>query len=115
MSEHDSVNEQVAFNVEVIYALPHLQKRLQVKVLPGTSCIEVVRKSGINAFFPELDLDTVKLGIFSRLVKNNEIIQQGQRIEIYRPLIADPKDVRRRRAEKAKEEGRANKITGGRA
>ncbi|WP_298775330.1 RnfH family protein [uncultured Shewanella sp.] len=115
MNAVESTTEQAPFNVEVIYALPHLQKRLQVKVVPGTTCMDAVRQSGISAYFPELDLERVKLGIFSRIVKHNDIIQCGQRIEIYRPLIADPKDVRRRRAEKAKEEGRANKITGGRA
>lgn len=113
-SEQKAISEQSAFNIEVIYALPHLQKRVQVKVLPNTSCIDAVKQSGISTFFPEMDLDKVKLGIFSRLVKHDEIIHKGQRIEIYRALVADPKDVRRRRAEKAKEEGRANKITGGR-
>ncbi|WP_299007329.1 RnfH family protein [uncultured Shewanella sp.] len=115
MSAIESVAEQAPFNVEVIYALPHLQKRVQIKVSAGTTCIDVVKQSGISAYFPELDLEKVKLGIFSRLIKHDDIIQPGQRIEIYRPLIADPKDVRRRRAEKAKNEGRANKITGGRA
>ncbi|MCL1123512.1 RnfH family protein [Shewanella surugensis] len=114
-SSKEALSEPLAFNVEVIYALPHQQKRVQVKVLPGTSCIDVVKQSDIGQFFPEIDLEQVKLGIFSRLVKHDELIQKGQRIEVYRALIADPKDVRRKRAEKAKEEGRANKKTGGRA
>jgi hypothetical protein len=105
--------EQEHFAVEVIYALPTYQKRITVMVEPGTSCIEAVRQSGIKRFFPEIDLDKVKLGIFSRAVKHDEMLQPGQRVEIYRPLIADPKDVRRQRAEKAKDEGRANKTTGG--
>ncbi|MCE9679207.1 RnfH family protein [Shewanella sp. AS1] len=106
--------EQDNFAVEVIYALPHQQKRITVTVAPGTSCIEAVKQSDICRFFPEIDLETAKLGIFSRAVKHDEVLQPGQRVEIYRPLIADPKDVRRKRAEKAKEEGRANKTTGGR-
>ncbi|MBE7215877.1 RnfH family protein [Shewanella benthica] len=105
--------EQEHFAVEVIYALPTQQKRIQINVAPGTSCIEAVELSGMTTYFPEIDLETVKLGIFSRAVKHNEVLVPGQRVEIYRPLIADPKDVRRRRAEKAKEEGRINKITGG--
>lgn len=104
--------DQENFAVEVIYALPTQQKRIQIKVAPGTTCIEAVELSGMKTYFPEIDLDSVKLGIFSRLVKHTEVLTPGQRVEIYRPLIADPKDVRRRRAEKAKDEGRINKKTG---
>lgn len=100
------------FGVDVIYALPDRQKVVHVMVAPGTRFIEAVRQSNIASFFPEIDLDSVKLGSFSRLVKHDDEVLPGNRIEIYRPLIADPKDVRRLRAEKAKEEGRANKITG---
>ncbi|MCL1040786.1 RnfH family protein [Shewanella marisflavi] len=106
------MSDQDKFAVEVIYALPSQQKRINVMVEPGTTCIEAVRQSGMCRFFPEIDLETVKLGIFSRAVKHNEVLHPGQRVEIYRPLIADPKDVRRQRAEKAKNEGRANKTTG---
>jgi putative ubiquitin-RnfH superfamily antitoxin RatB of RatAB toxin-antitoxin module len=63
-------------------------------------------------FFPDINLEEVKLGVFSRQAKHDEVLVPGQRVEIYRPLIADPKDVRRKRAEKAKDEGRINKITG---
>ncbi len=100
------------FLVDVIYALPSQQKVIQIKVEPGTTFIDAVKQSKMVELFPEIDLEKVKLGTFSRLVKHNEELNPGQRIEIYRPLIADPKDVRRRRAEKAKEEGRANKVTG---
>ncbi|MCK8043432.1 RnfH family protein [Shewanella sp. 1CM18E] len=105
--------EQSGFLVEVIYALPKQQKLIKVHVPPKTTCIEAVKLSDMQQYFPEIDLDTVKLGIFSRLVKHDEVLLPGQRVEIYRPLIADPKDVRRKRAEKAKEDGRINKITGG--
>ncbi|WP_372870516.1 RnfH family protein [Shewanella sp.] len=101
------------FGVDVIYALPAKQKVVHVMITPGTTFIEAVRQSNIAGFFPEIDLDKVKLGSFSRLVKQGDEVMPGNRIEIYRPLIADPKDVRRQRAEKAKDEGRANKITGG--
>lgn len=105
-------SEQEKFSVDVIYALPIQQKVISVSVTPGTSFIEAVRQSNIQAFFPEIDLETVKLGTFSRQVKHDEEVEPGQRIEIYRPLIADPKEVRRKRAEKAAEEGRINKVTG---
>ncbi|MBP7664809.1 MAG: RnfH family protein [Shewanella sp.] len=108
-------NETDKFVVDVVYALPTQQKVISVNVNPGTSAIEVVRLSNIVSFFPEIDLETVKLGVFSNVVKHDQVILPGQRVEIYRSLIADPKDVRRRRADKAKDEGRANKVTGGRA
>ncbi|MFG0454907.1 RnfH family protein [Shewanella mangrovisoli] len=107
-------NEADKFVVDVIYALPTQQKVISVSVLPGTSAIDIVRQSNMVSFFPEIDLETVKLGVFSNVVKHDQVIFPGQRVEIYRPLIADPKDVRRRRADKAKDEGRANKVTGGR-
>ncbi|QSX29036.1 RnfH family protein [Shewanella cyperi] len=107
-------NEQEQFPVDVVYALPQQQKVVHIMVTPGTTFIEAVRQSNICAFFPEIELETVKLGVFSRIAKHDEVLQPGQRVEIYRPLIADPKDVRRKRAEKAKDEGRASKVTGGR-
>ena len=105
-------NETEQFSVDVIYALPQQQKVISVMVLPGTTFIEAVKQSEMVKFFPEINLEEVKLGTFSRQVKHDEILVPGQRVEIYRPLIADPKDVRRKRAEKAKDEGRINKITG---
>ncbi|MBQ4889986.1 MULTISPECIES: RnfH family protein [Shewanella] len=105
-------NETDLFPVDVIYALPEQQKVITVNVAPGTRFIDAVKQSNMASFFPDIDLAKVKLGVFSRQAKHDEVLVPGQRIEIYRPLIADPKDVRRKRAEKAKEEGRSNKITG---
>ncbi|KFZ38158.1 protein RnfH [Shewanella mangrovi] len=100
------------FPVDVIYAKPNQQKVITVTVTQGTTFKEAVEHSGIVAFFPEIELDNLKLGSFSNQVKPTDEVKPGQRIEIYRPLIADPKEVRRRRADKAKEEGRINKTTG---
>lgn len=108
-------NETDKFLVDVVYALPTQQKVISVSAQAGMAAIEIVRLSNIVTFFPEIDLETVKLGIFSNVIKHEQVVLPGQRIEIYRPLIADPKDVRRKRADKAKDEGRANKVTGGRA
>jgi putative ubiquitin-RnfH superfamily antitoxin RatB of RatAB toxin-antitoxin module len=80
----------------------------------GTTVEKAIQDSGVIALFPEIDLATNKVGIWNRAVKLAEILNDLDRIEIYRPLIADPKDVRKRRAEKAKQEGRADKTTGGR-
>jgi putative ubiquitin-RnfH superfamily antitoxin RatB of RatAB toxin-antitoxin module len=106
------INETEKFSVDVIYALPTQQKIISVMVSPGTTFIEAVKQSDMVRFFPDINLEEVKLGVFSRQAKHDEVLVAGQRVEIYRPLIADPKDVRRKRAEKAKDEGRINKITG---
>jgi uncharacterized protein len=100
--------------VEVAYALPERQSLLTVSVAKQSSVQHVIEQSGILQQFPDIDLGSQKVGIWSRPVKLDDIVKAGERIEIYRPLIADPKDLRRRRAEKAKDEGRADKVTGGR-
>jgi hypothetical protein len=73
-----------------------------------------IESSGILRMYPEIDLTQHKVGIWSRTVRLEDTLSAGDRIEIYRPLIADPKDMRKKRADKAKEEGRADKTTGGR-
>ncbi|MCP4991528.1 MAG: RnfH family protein [Colwellia sp.] len=100
--------------IEVVYGVPHKQKILTLLVNQGTSVEQAIVDSGIIALFPEIDLSIAKVGIWNRAVKMSEVLDDLDRIEIYRPLIADPKDVRKRRAEKAKQEGRADKTTGGR-
>ncbi|TMP28607.1 RnfH family protein [Pseudoalteromonas rubra] len=100
--------------VEVVFALPDKATTLSVDVAEGTSVEQVVLQSGILERCPEIDPTNLSLGIWNRTVKLNHVVRAGDRVEVYRPLIADPKEARRRRAEKAKEEGRANKITGGR-
>lgn len=89
--------------IEVVYAAVERQVLLGVAVPPGTSIREAVKTCGIAAQFPELDLDDCPLGIFGKAVAKPEVqlAQAGDRIEIYRPLLADPKEVRRLRAAKA--------------
>ena len=94
-------------NVEVVYALPHKQTLLSVKVAPGCSIAQALDASGLWQRHPELDPATLKVGIYSRLVPLSTALAGGERIEIYRPLTADPREMRRKRAEKAKDEGRA--------
>ncbi len=101
-------------NVEVVYALPKRQSLLTVNVPVGSTARQAIERSGILTTYPEIDLAVNKVGVWSRTVKLDEVLQAGDRVEIYRPLIADPKDMRKKRAEKAKEEGRADKVTGGR-
>ncbi|MAG76766.1 MAG: RnfH family protein [Colwelliaceae bacterium] len=101
-------------HIEVVYGTPTKQELLSVPVSPGTTVEQAIVESGIMELFPEIDLKKNKVGIWNRAAKLSEELQDLDRIEVYRPLIADPKEVRKRRAEKAKEEGRADKVTGGR-
>lgn len=89
-----------AIDVEVVYATPGRQKLIALRVPPGTTAIEAVERSGIRQEFPGMVVDEKALGIFSRKVDPDYELQPGDRVEIYRPLIADPKEVRRERAEK---------------
>ncbi|MCF2950228.1 RnfH family protein [Paraglaciecola aquimarina] len=102
-------------SIEVVYGTPDKQVLLDVEIKPGATVEQAILASNISQHFAEIDLNIHKVGIWNRSCKLDDIPKDGDRIEIYRPLIADPKEVRRRRAEKAKEEGRANKVTGGRA
>lgn len=90
--------------VEVAYALPHKQKILSLTVPEGTTALQAVQQSGIQAHFPELDLEASALGIFGKAIPKpaERVLMSGERVEIYRPLIADPKEVRKQRAAKAK-------------
>lgn len=96
-------------SVEVVYALPNRQEIIPVQVPAGVTVREVIEKSGILVRCPEIDLATNKLGIYAKPVKGDAVVRDRDRIEIYRPLIADPKLVRKKRAE----EGKALKKGGG--
>lgn len=91
--------------IEVVYAAVDRQLLLNLAVTPGTSLRAAVLVSGIATQFPEVDMANCPLGIFGKVVADAETrnVQVGDRIEIYRPLLADPKEVRRLRAAKAAE------------
>jgi len=95
--------------IEIAYALPSQQVILPLKVTEGTTATQAVEASGILQKFPEIDLSQNKLGIFGKLVKADMPLREHDRVEIYRQLIADPKEVRRQRAA----EGKAMKKGGG--
>ncbi|MGY6772948.1 RnfH family protein [Gallibacterium anatis] len=85
-------------NVEIAYALPdhHFLKKIQVTA--GSNLQAAILQSGVLQIYHDIDLRNNKVGIFGRLAKLTDIIQEGDRIEIYRPLLADPKEIRRKRA-----------------
>lgn len=88
--------------VELVYALPAEQILLKTEVPKGTTIAEAVKLSGILVKFPEIDLEKNKFGIFGKLSKADTVLREKDRVEIYRPLIADPKEIRRKRAEEGK-------------
>jgi len=89
-------------NVEVAYALPEKQVILAVNVELGTTIGGAIVQSGIMLEFPELDVEHSQVGIFGKLAPMTAVLSDGDRVEIYRPLIADPKEVRRKRAAEGK-------------
>ena len=87
--------------VEVVYALPERQHLFKVGISSGTTVATALRESGILDRFPELVLERLKVGVFGRRVSLDHALRSGDRIEIYRELIVDPKTARRSRVEKA--------------
>ena len=88
--------------VEVAYALENKQTLLELKVSEGTTLKQAVELSGIIDIYPQIDLTKDKTGIFGKIAKLDTVLREKDRVEIYRPLIADPKQVRKERAAKGK-------------
>lgn len=112
LENNDNTTSQMS--IEVVYGVPTKQKIFTVDINAGATVEQAILASGVLTLFTEIDLTVNKVGIWNRVVKLSEVLNDLDRIEIYRPLLADPKEVRKRRAEKAKLEGRADKTTGGR-
>lgn len=93
--------------VEVAYALPERQALLPLMVPEGMTARGAIELSGVLELFPEIDLQVSKVGIFGRLCPLERQLAPGDRIEIYRPLIADPKEVRRRLAAEGRSIGQS--------
>jgi uncharacterized protein len=86
--------------VEVAYATPEKQALLTVKVPKGATIEAAIQQSNVLERFPEIDLTTIKVGVFSEPATLQTLLQPGDRVEIYRPLVIDPKEARRMRAKK---------------
>lgn len=102
------MSDYLQISVVYVGAAEQFQRNLEVRV--GTSIEESIDQSGVLGRFPEIDLGVNKIGIFGKLAKLNQVPQDGDRIEIYRPLIADPKAARKQRAADSKG-GRGSKAT----
>ena len=103
------MNGEQMIEVEVVYGLPEKQVLKALSVPSGATALEAVKQSGILEIFPEIDVDADSMGVFSQVLGTKGLeppaqyqLQARDRVEIYRPLIADPKEVRRRRAAEAK-------------
>ncbi len=88
--------------VEVAYALEKKQTLLELEVDEGTTLKQAIEYSGIIDTYPQIDLTKDKTGIFGKIAKLDTVLREKDRVEIYRPLIADPKQVRKERAAKGK-------------
>lgn len=88
--------------IEVAYATPALQKIISLNVPKGTSVFDAACESGIEKFFPEINYEAIDMGVFGKVVKKpkEQEIRSGERVELYRPLIIDPKQARLNRAAK---------------
>ena len=91
------------FEVEVSYARPDEQVIVPLKIAPGTTLEQAIMQSGIVDRFAEIDLAKNKLGVFGKVAKKDVPLKPGDRVEIYRPLIADPKEARKKRAAEGKQ------------
>lgn len=91
-----------SIRVQVIYALPERQDLVTIELPEGATAVQAVEASGLPQKYPDIDLARNKLGVFAKLVKPDQVLRDRDRVEIYRALIADPKEVRRQRAAEGK-------------
>ena len=89
-------------HIEVAYALENKQTLLNIEVDAGTTLKQAIETSGLLTLYPQINLMTDKTGIFGKIAKLDTVLREKDRVEIYRPLIADPKQVRKERAAQGK-------------
>lgn len=91
-----------SIHIEVVYALPERQELIRLKLPAGSTLQQAVEASGLMQRHPEIDLAKSRFGIYGKLAKADAALREQDRVEIYRPLIADPKEVRKQRAAEGK-------------
>ena len=89
-------------SIEVVYPLAQKQEIFTVRLVAGATVRQAIEACGVLQKYPEIDLTRNKLGVFAKLVKPDALLRDQDRVEIYRPLIADPKEVRKQRAAEGK-------------
>lgn len=107
MSAHDSsMASRPVIRVEIAYATPTTQYKEQITVPTGSTAQQVIERSSVLKKFTEIKLSQNRIGIYGNLIELDAIVDDGDRLEIYRPLRADPKEVRRRLAKEGKTMGK---------
>ena len=102
--QRESTDDSLIIDVEVAFATPELQKIISLKVQAKTTAREAVNLSGIAGFFPEHNFANSPIGIFGKTVPDNHILNQQNRVEIYRPLHQSPVDARRERVKRVRKD-----------
>ena len=97
------MEKRETFPIEVVYARSDIQVLIPLEVEEGTTLRSAIERSGVLERFPEIELEKSKVGIFGKLSKLDAVLRARDRVEIYRPLIADPKEVRKKRAAEGKQ------------
>jgi hypothetical protein len=92
------MSSQRVIGIEVVFALPDRQALVSIDVADGTDCIAAIRQAGIAAQFPDHEIQTLPIAIWGRLASHTDVLTDGDRVEILRPLLMDPRDSRRQRA-----------------
>jgi putative ubiquitin-RnfH superfamily antitoxin RatB of RatAB toxin-antitoxin module len=100
-----------SIQIEITYAKPDRQDVVRLKLPEGSTIQQAIEASGLAQRYPEIDLAKAKVGIYGKLSRMDTVVRERDRVEIYRPLIADPKEVRKQRAA----EGKVMKKGGGTA
>jgi uncharacterized protein len=100
-----------SIQIEITYAKPDRQDVVRLKLPEGSTIQQAIEASGLVQRYPEIDLTKTKVGIYGKLSRMDTVVRERDRVEIYRPLIADPKEVRKQRAA----EGKVMKKGGGTA
>jgi putative ubiquitin-RnfH superfamily antitoxin RatB of RatAB toxin-antitoxin module len=93
-----SADSKQKIRVEVVFAIPQKQELLALDVAAGSTVADAIHQSGIVELFEEVDMDITRVGIFGQKATPDQVLQNGDRVEIYRPLVIDPKEIRRQRA-----------------
>ncbi len=94
---------ETRLTIEVAYARPDEQALVAITLPAGATVRDAIEQSGLRQRFPEIDVESQQVGIFGRLARLDDALRDGERVEIYRPLTADPKEMRRRRAQRDRE------------
>lgn len=93
-------------DIEVVAGTPERQVLIPLRVADGTTVAEAVEQSGVAERLPEIEIDPQRLGVFGKRKRPDHVLSDGDRVEVYRPLTADPKEIRRRMAELERARGR---------